>query len=51
MSDGPHNWPDWWAMVKGWINGDIPLDSLLMTAVTEFEYYPAAYLSFCFWWR
>ncbi|EHN6577938.1 phage holin, lambda family, partial [Salmonella enterica subsp. enterica serovar Anecho] len=33
MNNVPHNWHDWWLMVRGWINGDIPLDSLLMTAV------------------
>ncbi|ECJ2221567.1 phage holin, lambda family [Salmonella enterica] len=32
MDNNAHSWPDWWLMVKGWINGDIPLDSLLMTA-------------------
>ncbi len=33
MNNDPHSWTDWWVMVKSWINGDIPLDSLLMTAV------------------
>ncbi|EBW8395825.1 phage holin, lambda family [Salmonella enterica subsp. enterica serovar Florida] len=33
MSNDPHSWTDWWTMIKGWLNGDIPLDSLLMTAV------------------
>ncbi|EJC3636985.1 phage holin, lambda family [Salmonella enterica] len=33
MHTGPHTWSDWMAIVKGWISGDIPLDSLLMTAV------------------
>ncbi|EAV5089919.1 phage holin, lambda family [Salmonella enterica] len=33
MNNGPHNWQDWWLMVKGWLNGDIPLDSLMMTAI------------------
>lgn len=33
MNNVPHNWHDWWLIVRGWINGDIPLDSLLMTAV------------------
>ncbi|EEA1100170.1 phage holin, lambda family [Salmonella enterica] len=32
MNNGPHTWADWWLMVKGWLDGDIPLDSLLMTA-------------------
>ncbi|ECI7826700.1 phage holin, lambda family [Salmonella enterica subsp. enterica] len=32
MSNGPHNWHEWWLMIKGWENGDIPLDSLLITA-------------------
>lgn len=32
MNNGPHNWQDWLTIVKGWLNGDIPLDSLLMTA-------------------
>ncbi|EAX2424727.1 phage holin, lambda family, partial [Salmonella enterica] len=33
MNNGPHNWQDWWLMIKGWLNGDIPLDSLMMTAI------------------
>ncbi|EHC5870278.1 phage holin, lambda family [Salmonella enterica subsp. enterica serovar Eastbourne] len=33
MNNAPHTWADWWLMVKGWLDGDIPLDSLLMTAV------------------
>ncbi|EDU0269223.1 phage holin, lambda family [Salmonella enterica subsp. enterica serovar Glostrup] len=33
MNHGPHNWQDWWLMIKGWLNGDIPLDSLMMTAI------------------
>ncbi|EHT4762405.1 phage holin, lambda family [Salmonella enterica] len=33
MNNGPHNWHDWWLMIKGWLNGDIPLDSLMMTAI------------------
>ncbi|EAN5459426.1 TPA: phage holin, lambda family [Salmonella enterica subsp. enterica serovar Bareilly] len=32
MHSDPHNWDDWLAIVKGWLHGDIPLDSLLMTA-------------------
>lgn len=32
MNTGAHSWSDWLAMIRGWINGDIPLDSLLMTA-------------------
>ncbi|EBW6364495.1 TPA: phage holin, lambda family [Salmonella enterica subsp. enterica serovar Muenchen] len=32
MNSQPHSWADWWLMVKGWISGDIPFDSLLMTA-------------------
>ncbi|EBV5086464.1 phage holin, lambda family [Salmonella enterica subsp. enterica serovar Minnesota] len=33
MSSNPHTWSDWLAVIKGWINGDIPLDSLLITAI------------------
>ncbi|EAA7440788.1 phage holin, lambda family [Salmonella enterica subsp. enterica] len=33
MNNGPHNWQDWWLMIKGWLHGDIPLDSLMMTAI------------------
>ncbi|WZX58171.1 phage holin, lambda family [Salmonella enterica subsp. diarizonae serovar 58:r:z53] len=33
MNNGPHTWADWWLTVKSWLDGDIPLDSLLMTAV------------------
>lgn len=33
MNSSPHTWSDWLAIVKGWLSGDIPLDSLLMTAV------------------
>ncbi|EHL2774316.1 phage holin, lambda family [Salmonella enterica] len=33
MNSSPHTWSDWLAIVKGWINGDIPLDSLLMTGI------------------
>ncbi|ENR1919287.1 phage holin, lambda family [Salmonella enterica] len=32
MNSSPHTWSDWWLMVKSWLQGDIPLDSLLMTA-------------------
>ncbi|EKN8570512.1 phage holin, lambda family [Salmonella enterica] len=32
MNNNPHTWTDWLELIKGWINGDIPLDSLLMTA-------------------
>ncbi|EBU6739531.1 phage holin, lambda family, partial [Salmonella enterica subsp. enterica serovar Adelaide] len=32
MNSGPHTWSDWLAIIKGWLQGDIPLDSLLMTA-------------------
>lgn len=32
MSNNPYTWSDWVELIKGWINGDIPLDSLLMTA-------------------
>ncbi len=32
MSSSPHTWSDWLAIVKAWLHGDIPLDSLLMTA-------------------
>ncbi|EFU6568950.1 phage holin, lambda family [Salmonella enterica] len=32
MQSTPHTWTDWLELIKGWINGDIPLDSLLMTA-------------------
>ncbi|EGC1617526.1 phage holin, lambda family [Salmonella enterica] len=32
MNNVPHNWQDWWLMVKGWLHGDIPLNSLMMTA-------------------
>ncbi|EEG3093057.1 TPA: phage holin, lambda family [Salmonella enterica subsp. enterica serovar Enteritidis] len=32
MHSDPHNWDDWLAIIKGWLHGDIPLDSLLMTA-------------------
>lgn len=33
MNSSPHTWSDWLAIVKGWLNGDIPLDSLLMTSI------------------
>ncbi|UJY48676.1 phage holin family protein [Escherichia coli] len=33
MQSTPHNWSDWLAIIKDWLRGDIPLDSLLMTAV------------------
>ena len=33
MNSSPHTWSDWLAIIKGWLQGDIPLDSLLMTAV------------------
>lgn len=33
MQSPPHNWSDWLAIIKDWLRGDIPLDSLLMTAV------------------
>ncbi|EFG9376006.1 phage holin, lambda family [Escherichia coli] len=33
MQSTPHNWSDWLAIIKDWLCGDIPLDSLLMTAV------------------
>ncbi|EKB8408267.1 phage holin, lambda family [Salmonella enterica] len=32
MNNNPHTWTEWLELIKGWINGDIPLDSLLMTA-------------------
>ncbi|EAS0530915.1 phage holin, lambda family [Salmonella enterica] len=32
MNNNQHTWTDWLELIKGWINGDIPLDSLLMTA-------------------
>ncbi|ECA5292853.1 phage holin, lambda family, partial [Salmonella enterica subsp. enterica serovar London] len=32
MHSDPHNWDDWLAIIKDWLHGDIPLDSLLMTA-------------------
>ncbi|EAM4783322.1 phage holin, lambda family [Salmonella enterica] len=32
MNNGPHNWHEWWLLVKDWANGDIPLNSLLITA-------------------
>ncbi|EBO4818063.1 phage holin, lambda family [Salmonella enterica] len=32
MNNNPHTWTDWLELIKGWVNGDIPLDSLLMTA-------------------
>ncbi|EEJ1918600.1 phage holin, lambda family, partial [Salmonella enterica subsp. enterica serovar Urbana] len=32
MNNGPHNWHEWWLLVKDWENGDIPLDGLLITA-------------------
>ncbi|ATW54227.1 phage holin, lambda family [Salmonella enterica] len=32
MNSSPHTWSDWLAIIKGWLQGDIPLDSLLMTA-------------------
>ncbi|ENP2198859.1 phage holin, lambda family [Salmonella enterica] len=32
MNNNPHTWSDWMELIKGWISGDIPLDSLLMTA-------------------
>ncbi|EAM4262991.1 phage holin, lambda family [Salmonella enterica] len=33
MNSSPHTWSDWWLMVKSWLQGDIPLDSLLMTGI------------------
>ncbi|HAU3360265.1 TPA: phage holin, lambda family [Salmonella enterica subsp. salamae] len=33
MNNGPHSWADWIALFRRWINGDIPLDSLLMTGI------------------
>ncbi|HIB1566450.1 TPA: phage holin, lambda family [Salmonella enterica subsp. enterica serovar Muenchen] len=33
MDNNAHTWSDWLAIVKSWLSGDIPLDSLLMTAV------------------
>lgn len=33
MNSSPHTWSDWLAIVKSWLNGDIPLDSLLMTGI------------------
>ncbi|EGY4993622.1 phage holin, lambda family [Salmonella enterica] len=32
MNGEAHTWADWWLMVKSWLHGDIPLDSLMMTA-------------------
>ncbi|EAA8933949.1 phage holin, lambda family [Salmonella enterica] len=32
MNNNPHTWTDWLELIKGWIQGDIPLDSLMMTA-------------------
>ncbi|EGL8528293.1 phage holin, lambda family [Salmonella enterica] len=32
MNNNPHTWTEWMAIVKSWLQGDIPLDSLLMTA-------------------
>ncbi|EAY7466451.1 phage holin, lambda family [Salmonella enterica] len=32
MHSEPHNWHEWWLMIKDWENGDIPLDGLLITA-------------------
>ncbi|EFR7922757.1 phage holin, lambda family [Salmonella enterica] len=32
MNNNPHTWAEWMAIVKSWLQGDIPLDSLLMTA-------------------
>ncbi|EBT2271548.1 phage holin, lambda family, partial [Salmonella enterica] len=32
MNNGPHNWHEWWLLVKDWANGDIPLNGLLITA-------------------
>ncbi|EAA7504098.1 phage holin family protein [Salmonella enterica] len=32
MNGGAHTWADWWLMVKSWLHGDIPLNSLMMTA-------------------
>ncbi|AXD42468.1 phage holin, lambda family [Salmonella enterica] len=32
MSSNPHTWSDWLELIKAWLQGDIPLDSLLMTA-------------------
>ncbi|EBQ4754803.1 TPA: phage holin, lambda family [Salmonella enterica] len=33
MNNNPHTWTDWIAVAKSWLQGDIPLDSLLMTAI------------------
>ncbi|EAP9510432.1 phage holin, lambda family [Salmonella enterica subsp. enterica serovar Poano] len=32
MNGDPHTWQDWLMHLKAWLQGDIPLDSLLMTA-------------------
>lgn len=32
MNNNPHTWTEWMAIVKSWLQGDIPLDSLMMTA-------------------
>ncbi|HAK1938304.1 TPA: phage holin, lambda family [Salmonella enterica] len=32
MNSSPHTWSDWLELIKAWLQGDIPLDSLLMTA-------------------
>ncbi|EMM4945092.1 phage holin, lambda family, partial [Salmonella enterica] len=32
MNGDPHTWQDWIMHLKAWLHGDIPLDSLLMTA-------------------
>ncbi|MGF2651547.1 phage holin, lambda family [Serratia marcescens] len=32
MNNNPHTWTEWLAIVKSWLQGDIPLDSLMMTA-------------------
>ncbi|EDV0864029.1 phage holin, lambda family, partial [Salmonella enterica subsp. enterica] len=28
MSSNPHTWSDWLELIKAWLQGDIPLDSL-----------------------
>ncbi|EMK0255614.1 phage holin, lambda family [Salmonella enterica] len=33
MNSTPHSWGEWLTIVKSWLSGDVPLDSLLMTAV------------------
>lgn len=32
MNNNPHTWTEWMAIMKSWLQGDIPLDSLMMTA-------------------